>query len=174
VLLVLAVAGLARRAVAAADPGSASRARVLVTAEAVLGLAVLGVTSFLVATPPSRVTFGPPYSASLTAKDVEGRTLRVDVDVLSTRTGSQTMRLRVVTPDGAPAVFDSATAELRGPGDAPPLEVEFAGGPDSGGPESGAGSARVDVPVAGRWSMTVHIVIGAVSDYAATTTYTVR
>jgi copper transport protein len=169
VLLVLAVALLARRALTSSSRTSSARLRGLVTVEAVLGLAVLGVTSFLVATPPSRVTFGPPFSASLTAQDVEGRTLRVTLDVASTKTGPQSLRLQVATPDGAPVAFSSATAQLRGEGDAPPLDVTF-----GRGSVPGAGTVRVDVPSAGRWSVTVHVLVGEVTDYAAATAYTVR
>jgi copper transport protein len=162
-------AGLASGPASDVAAGATARLASLATVEALLGLVVLGVTSFLVATPPARVTFGPPYSANLQVQDVEGNTLDVVLDVASTRTGVQPMHLQVSTPEGVPASFRSAVVELRGPGDAPAPDVTF-----SPGPAPGEATARADLPTPGQWSLTVHVLGGPVTDYAAATTYTVR
>ena len=142
--------------------------RPLVTAEAVLGLVVLGVTSFLVATPPSRITFGPPYTAGVTALDVESNPIRLEVAVAPTRTGPQTMRVKAMTMDGAPLSFVAASGLVVLEGNKASVDVMFSPG------APGEGSANVIVPSPGRWTLTVHIVTDSTTDFAGAVTYTVR
>lgn len=170
VAVLLVVAGAARLLLVR---GRARRLGAVVSAEAVLGLVVLGVTSFLVATPPSRVTFGPPFTASLVAQDVEGRSIRVALDVTSTRSGPQSFGVKVFGADGASIPYQSVIGLLAAPG-------------EDGEPGNGAtqltfvpaadGTARVttEVSPAGRWRLTVHVLTDPTTDYAATTIYTVH
>jgi copper transport protein len=169
------VAGLARPPAARqpapdGEPASAlRRLRGVVAAEAALGAAVLGVTSYLVATPPARTSFGPPFSASIAGKDADGTMIRIALVVSPTRVGAQSVRLRAYTPTDEPLPFASATGELRPEGGAGP--VRFSVTPIADG--EGLASAVV-VPSAGRWTLTVQVLTDATTDYAATISYLVH
>jgi copper transport protein len=155
-------------------PPTFGRLRALVGVEALLGVAVLVVTSFLVATPPARASYGPPFSASVAGRDAEGTAIRVVLDVTPTKVGPATIRLRAFTPIGAPLPFGSATGELRPATSSPtedpgPVRMQFSPA------ETGEGVATgVVVPSSGRWTLTVQIVTEGTTNYAARTTYTVR
>jgi copper transport protein len=175
VAALLATALAARRLVARVAQGTSDlaptvrRLRSAVSVEACLGVGVLLVTSYLVATPPARTSFGPPFSASVTGKDAEGTPIRVVLDVAPTRVGPQTVRLHTYAPDGQVLPFESASLELRREGGAGPVRQQFA--PIADGE---AVAANVVVPEAGRWTMTVQVLTDATTDYAATAAYTVR
>ncbi|HEY6797119.1 MAG TPA: CopD family protein, partial [Kineosporiaceae bacterium] len=162
-----------RSASDSSPPGSVAvslrRLRSVVGVEAALGVAVLGVTSCLVATPPARSSFGPPFSASVPGKDPDGTTIRVALDISSTRVGTQTVRLHAYTPTGEPLPFATATGELRRVGIPGPVRFSFTPIADGVGLASG-----VVVPSAGRWTLTVQVLTDATTDYAATTSYSVR
>ena len=157
-------------AASASGPGSGpGRLRRVVGVEALLGVGVLAVTSFLVATPPARSSYGPPFSASVQGKDAEGTPIRVVLDVTPTRVGPQTVRLHAYTPTGEVLPFSSATGELRASGTDGPVQLTFTPITDGEGLATG-----VVVPSAGRWTLTVQVLTEGTTDYAATTTYTVR
>jgi copper transport protein len=165
VVAMLATALAARRWVGSRPTG---RGRTAVGVEALLGVAVLGVTSFLVATPPARNTFGPPFSATVSGADVDGARISVVVDVAPTRVGAQSLRLRAFTPTGEPLPFASATGSLTRAGETVPVRITFAATGD------GEATATAVVPTAGRWTLTVQVLTDATTDYAATTSYLVR
>jgi copper transport protein len=166
-LLLLAL--FARRAVAAAAARPDGLWRI-VQGEALLGLAVLSVTSFLVATPPAATAYAPPFSASVSGRDAEGGAIRVVLDVAPTRVGAQTVRLQTYTGDGAVLPFVAASGSLSRRGDpAGAVQLTFAAGPPGQGVAKG-----VVVPSAGDWILTVQVLTDATTDYAATTTYFVR
>ncbi len=73
VLAIIGLAALSRRAL-----DSARRLRRTVAVEAVLGVAVLGVTATLVSTAPARVSYAPPFDATVSAFD--GGRLQVHVE----------------------------------------------------------------------------------------------
>jgi copper transport protein len=163
VAVILAVAAVARLRVMRSGPVGS-----LVRIEALLGLVVLAVTSFLVATPPSRVTFGPPYTAGVTALDVESNPIRLEVAIAPTRTGQQTMNIKALTMEGAPLPFVAASGLVVLEGNKSSVDVMFS-------PRApGEGSASVIVPSAGKWTLTVHIVTDSTTDFAGAVTYTVR
>jgi copper transport protein len=156
-----------------ASPGGSGasalrRLRGAVGVEAILGVAVLVVTSFLVATPPARTSYGPPFSASVEGRDAEGTPIKVVLDIDPTKVGLQTVRLHAFSPTGEVLPFASASGELRPEGDAGPVSLTFTPVAD------GEGVATGVVPSAGRWKLTVQILTSATTDYAATTAYTVR
>jgi copper transport protein len=140
-----------------------------VSVEACLGVGVLLVTSYLVATPPARSSYGPPFSASVTGKDPEGTPIRVVLDVAPTRVGAQTVRLHAYAPDGQVLPFRSASLDLRREGGAGPVRSPFTTVADGEAVAPG-----VVVPEAGRWTLTVQVLTDATTAYAASTTYTVR
>lgn len=148
---------------------SLRRLRSTVSVEASLGVGVLLVTSYLVATPPARTSFGPPFSASVTGKNADGTPIRVVLDVAPTRVGPQTVRLHAYAPDGEVLPFASASLELRRDGGTGPVRQQFAPIADGEAVASG-----VVVPEAGRWTMTVQVLTDATTDYAATAAYTVH
>jgi len=169
VALLLASAALARRSLAAAvaRPG---RLRRIVELEALLGLVVLAVTSFLVATPPARVTFAPPFSANIQGKDAEGTQIRVALGVTPTRVGAQTVRLQASWVDGGAVPVTAATGTLTRTGDqGGAVRMTFA----MTGPGQAVATGVV-VPSAGEWTLTVQVLTDATTDYAATTSYRVR
>jgi copper transport protein len=174
VALLLLVALFAHRslAVAAVRPGRLWR---IIQGEAMLGLVVLSVTSFLVATPPAVTAYSPPFSASVTGRDVNGAVIRVVLDVAPTRGGAQTVRLQAYTSAGAVQPFVAASGSLSRRGDSAGageggVQLTFA-------PAGGVGQAvasGVVVPSAGDWTLTVQVLTDATTDYAATTSYSVR
>jgi copper transport protein len=168
----LGLAAVARRSVAtrvveATSPGGALR-RVVET-EAVLGVGVLAVTTFLVATPPARTTFAAPFSAKVSGTNADGGTIQVMLDVTPTRVGAQTLRVRTYGADGAPMSFVGATGVITPESGGTPVRATFT--------TDAAWEATADdvvVPSAGRWKLTVQVRTDQTTDYAATTTYTVQ
>ena len=143
--------------------------RRVVETEAVLGVGVLAVTTFLVATPPARTTFAAPFSAKVAGTNADGGTIQVVLDVTPTRVGAQTLRVRTYGSDGAPLSFVGASGEITPEGGGAPVRATFT--------TDAAWEATADgvvVPSAGRWKLTVQVRTDQTTDYAATTTYTVR
>ena len=168
VATVLITAWFARRAltVAAARPDVLRR---IVEREAMLGLAILAITSFLVSTPPARTSYAPPFSASVVGVDVQGAALRIVLNVAPTRVGLQTVRLRAYTSTGAVQPFVAATGALSRRGtSAGPVRITF----DPGTPGQ-AIAAGVVVPSAGDWTLAVQVLTDATTDYSAEATYSV-
>jgi len=164
----LASAGFAHRslAVAVVRPDSLRR---IVEREALLGLGVLSVTSFLVATPPARTTYAPPFVATVQGRDVDGSVIRVVLDVAPTRVGLETIRLHTYTTNGAVQPFAAATGSLIRRGDtAGAVRLSFVVAAPGQGVANG-----VVVPSAGDWMLTVQVITNPTTDYAASTTYPV-
>ena len=149
-------------------PGQLRRLRVSVGAEVAVAAAVLAVTAVLVNTTPARQSYRPRVSAALTARDSQGDTLRLTLDIAPARTGPQTLRVSTRDPGGAIRAFVSAegTLEERSKRIGP---IRFRITPD--GP--GRGDARVVVPAEGTWTVTIQVDTDAVTDYAASSTYRV-
>ena len=167
--LLLALAAFARRSLAAAvaRPGGLRR---IVEVEALLGLVVLAVTSFLVSTPPARTSYAPPFTTNVQALDTNGAQIRVVLNVTPTKVGAQTVRLQASWVDGGVVPVTAATGALTRKGDpAGAVRMTFA--------VTGPGQAiatGVVVPSAGEWTLTVQVLTDATTDYAATTSYRVR
>jgi copper transport protein len=169
VALLLALGLFAYRSVAAAAARPDGLWRI-VQGEAMLGIAVLSVTAFLVATPPAVTAYAPPFSASVPGRDVNGAAIKVVLDVAPTRVGAQTVRLQAYTDGGAIQPFVAATGALSRQGDsAGAVALTFARGTPGQAVANG-----VVVPWAGVWTLTVQIRTDATTDYAATTAYSVR
>jgi methionine-rich copper-binding protein CopC/putative copper export protein len=141
----------------------------VVETEAVLGIGVLTVTTFLVAAPPARTTFAAPFSTTVTGTDVDGSTIKVLLDITPTLVGAQTLHVRTYGADGAPLSFVAATGEMTPDGNGTPVRATFL--PDTAGE---ATADRVIVPSAGTWRLTLQVRTDQTTDYTATTTYTVR
>jgi copper transport protein len=169
--LVLLVLGAFAHRIVATGSTRIARLRHGVETEAVLGIVVLTVTTFLVSSPPAVTAYAPPFTATLTARDSSGQSIRVVVDVAPTKIGAQTVQLRTYdSGTGAVLEFLSATGTLSRQGASTgPVRVTFT--------SNGDGQARatgVVVPSAGRWTLTVQVVTDLITDYAGATTYTVR
>ncbi|HEX2808640.1 MAG TPA: CopD family protein, partial [Kineosporiaceae bacterium] len=167
-LLVSAV--FARRHVVRGSEQIGGLARV-VGGEALLGIGVLTVTTFLVASPPAITGYAPPFVATVQARDADGQSIRLVLAVAPTRVGAQTLTLHAYYPDtGADLAFLSATGTLtRQNTSTGPVRVTFT--PDGDGQAHASG---VIVPSAGRWTLTTQVATDLTTDYSATTTYTVR
>jgi copper transport protein len=173
VCLLLVLAAFARRSLASAvaRPGGLRR---IVELEALLGLVVLAVTSFLVATPPARATFAPPFAANVQGWDSEGNRIKVAIGIGSTRVGAQTIRLQAWSEFGAPLVIASATGVLTRRA----ATTDPAGGAvrttfSVTGPGQAVATGVV-LPSSGEWTLTVQVLTDATTDYSATTSYQVR
>lgn len=176
VAVMLAVAATARALVlriARRDPDAATfalRLRSRVLTESVVGVLVVAVTAVLVSTVPARDAFDAPFSASLDAVGVEGETIKVLVDVDSTRTGLTEMHVYAFTTFGDPLTFETATASLtnkaKGLG---PIRVDL----PVVAPGHGTTDALV-VPAAGDWTVSVRVLTDATTAYTATATLPVR
>ena len=176
VAVMLAVAATARALVvriARKDADAAAfalRLRTRVLTESVVGVLVVAVTAVLVGTVPARDAYDAPFSATVDAVGVEGDTIKVLVDLDSTRTGLTAMHVYAFTSYGDPLAFESATASLtnkaRGLG---PVKVEL----PVVAPGHGTTDALV-VPAAGDWTISVRVLKDATTAYTATTTLPVR
>jgi copper transport protein len=149
---------------------SVSALRASVGAEAVLGVGVLTLTALLVNTVPGRQDFAPPFDETLRGVSVDGGAISVVLDVDPTRVGPETFHLFTYTTAGAVLPFQTADATLadkaKGLG---PITFTFT----NAAPGHGVGD-RVVVPAAADWTLTVQVHTDATTDYAATTTLTVR
>ncbi len=160
VLVVLALAQLSRRRLAAGD----TPLRAVVAAEAALVLAILGVTASLVATEPAKTAYRPTISASLT---VLGQT----VDVTAVPTGSRAVDLHVYVLDasGQPAEPEELTASIGLPDkqiEALPVPLTLA--------DPGHWRAPVSVPVAGDWRLAITVRTTEIDEATGYATLTIR
>ena len=167
-LLVLGDQG--RRAVRRSRRSGPVGLRRSVAAEVAIGAGVLAVTAALVNTVPAGQDYTPPYTATVTARDVEGSPITLVLDVEPTRVGAQTIHLYTYTAAGAVLAFHHAEGRVSAPSRGhPPARFTFT----DAGPGHGI-AQHVVVPAPGLWVLTVHVDPDATTDYAATTTYTVR
>ena len=171
VSLGLLVLGAFANRIVAAGSSRITPLRRGVETEAVLGIVVLTVTTFLVSSPPAVTAYAPPFTKTLTAVDTTGQSIRVVVDVAPTRIGAQTVQLRTYdSGTGAVVEFLSATGTLSRQGASTgPVRFTFTYAGDGQGRATG-----VVVPSAGRWTLTVQVVTDLITDYAGSTSYTVR
>ncbi len=148
---------------------SVGRLRASVTAEVGIAAVVLALTSVLVNTVPANVAYGPPYSAVVVGQGNNGQDITARLDVDRTKVGPTTVRIYTSTKVGAlPFVAAEGTLTERSKG-LGPVKFSFAG------TGKGRGTAtNVVVPAPGTWTLTVQIRTDETTDYAATTTYTVR
>jgi copper transport protein len=110
VAVIIVLASVSRRAVARARGGDlARRLRRTVLAEAVLGVAVLGVTAGLVNAAPARVSYTKPVS--VTVEGVNGG--RVQVRVAPAKQGQNVADIYLVGADGRLVVPPEIEARLR-------------------------------------------------------------
>ncbi|MBL7491766.1 copper resistance protein CopC [Frankia sp. AgB1.9] len=136
-----------------------------VMVEAVIGLAVLAVTAALVNHAPGRTTYAPPFHTTTTAGP-----LTVDVRVSPTRTGLETVDVRVRDPQGQPQRLVEASVTLSLPAaQVGPIDVPMVA---AGTGELIAQDAQV--PLAGSWRMGITVRINDFDEYATAVTYTVR
>jgi copper transport protein len=143
---------------------------VSVGAELAVAAVVLALTTALVNTVPGTQACAPPYSATVTAQDVNGDATTVLVDVDSTRVGATTIHLYSYSTTGVVLPFVAAEGRLVNTGmGLGPVRFTFA----NAGPGRGIANGVV-VPGPGRWSLTLEVHTDATTDYAATATYEVR
>jgi copper transport protein len=149
---------------------SVRRFRAVLTVELAAGATVLALTGALAGAAPASQTFDAPFSATVTARDAEGRPITLRLGVSPTRAGRQTVRLSAADAGGHARPVAAATGSLVEParGIGP---IRFAFAPDAAGRP---GSQVVVVPGAGRWSLTVQVQTDPATSYSATLSYDVR
>jgi len=99
-----------------------------------------------------------------------GEAITVTLDVDQTKAGRTSMHLYAHTKDGAVLPFVAAGGTLTEPGTGlGPVNFTFAGA----GPGR-ATAAAVVVPAPGTWTLTAQVLTDQITDYSATTTYTVH
>jgi copper transport protein len=149
---------------------SIGRLRASVTAEVGIAAVVLALTAVLVNTVPGNQAFAPPYSATVVGQGNNGQDITVTVEVDQTKAGLTAMHIFTHTKDGAvlPFVAVDGTLTERSTG-LGPVNFSFA----SAGPGR-ATAAAVVVPAPGTWTLTAQVRTDELTDYSATTTYTVH
>jgi copper transport protein len=149
---------------------SIRRLRASVTGELGIAAVVFALTAVLVNTVPANLAFAPPFSATVVGQGNNGQTITVTLDVDQTKAGLTTMHIYTRTPDGAVLPFVAVEGNLteRGTG-LGPVNFSFA----NAGPGRGTASAVV-VPAPGTWTLTAQVRTDQITDYSATTVYTVR
>jgi copper transport protein len=96
----------------AARPAPQRRLRGSVTAEVVVGVTVLGLTTVLVGTLPARESFAGPFSVRVAGQGADGSQISVVIDVSSTRSGAQSIGLNAYRADGRLLSVRGATGSL--------------------------------------------------------------
>jgi len=166
VLLAVLLAVLSRRALAHRGrvlPLRLTLARV-VALETVLLLAVLGVTSALVATEPAKAAYHPITSASLT---LVGQA----VDVTAVPAGDRAVEVHVyvLDPGGQPATPKELTASASLPAkgiDALPVPLRLS--------DPGHWQGELSVPAAGEWRLAVTVRTTAIDEATGYVTVRIR
>jgi len=171
-VVLVVVAASSRRLVAGlrlGPAGGSGALRTRVGVELVLGAVVLVVTAVLVNTVPARESYTAPFSATLTARDTQGRTATVLVDLPSTRAGSAIVHLYTFDDKGAVLPFSIVTATLVEPTKKlGPVSLSFSN------VARGHAQTTVVVPATGTWTLTVQVITDGVTDYSASTQVEVR
>jgi copper transport protein len=120
-----------------------------VLAEVVVSVAVIGVTSLLVAADPHTLQAATAFSASR----VDGPVL-VDVVVAPRRPGPVSLHVYVSDTEATLTTPFATTAQLSLPGKVEPIEAPLL---PAGGRHWIA--ERIEAPIAGTWLLTVHVVV---------------
>ncbi|QGF24984.1 copper resistance CopC/CopD family protein [Raineyella fluvialis] len=132
-------------------PRDVSRLRRGVSAEVVIALVVLGLTSALVGVPTARQDYAPPFHTTVTAPGT-----RTDVYIAKPKVGDTTLRVRVTSPDGAPIGVQAMTATITASSsDAAPIALVPANG--SGASADGRTDFPVSFPSVGSWTIRLTI-----------------
>ena len=142
VLAMLTLAYIAQRDLAP------HRLRCTVPAEAVVGVAVIAVTTVLVSQPPARDTYGPPVSlvAPLDARSAA-------VHITSTRRGPTSIEVTTVDAHGSPV---NATS-MKGTLSSVDANIAALAVPFSAAPGNAWQSTYAVVPRAGWWTLTLTV-----------------
>jgi copper transport protein len=127
------------------------RLRISVGLETVVAVAVLVVTSLLVAANPSQASANQDFNAS---KVVQGTVIQVDVP--STRSGPMTFHLYASDPSAGLTTQYTATAALSLPG----RNIEGVTVPLQVTGHAHWTAEGVDVPIRGTWALEITITIG--------------
>lgn len=148
------------------------RLRRSVGLEVLIGAGVLVVTALLVNTVPGRQAYAPRFEAQVTGQDASGQTIKVTLDVTSTKVGPTTLHAYVFDSSGKVLGVQSISGDLeQASGGLGPVRFSYA---DTGFAEGHGTATGVVVPGRGRWTLTVQVVTTDGDDYAAETTYAVR
>jgi copper transport protein len=163
----VAVAAASRRWLRArsASPGGLAPLRLRVAGEAVLGAAVLAVTALLVNAQPARSALALPYSSELRAEHV-----LVDVVVDPAKAGPTAVHLYTLTPEGAVEGVQQVTATFDLPAkDIAPIPVPLT--------QAGPGhflTTGFDLPLPGRWRLTVKVLVDEFTQDQVVATVSIR
>jgi copper transport protein len=133
--------------------------------EALVAVAVLGLTAVLVNTIPARTSYSPPFSDTVTAGP-----LTVNVDVSPTRRGSETIHVYAYDPQGRAQRLAEASAQLSLPSaSVGPLEVPLV--------QAAPGHVLAEgtqVPLPGEWQLRLTLRVNDFDQYVTTLFYQVR
>ena len=147
------------------DEGLRRRLRATVLVEVVLAIAVLAVTAALVTTRPAYEAAGGPVSVTMVDRDTV-TTLTLD----PARAGANELHVYVNTAGGSLNQVQSLTVEASLPGrNIGPLPIAV----DRSGPNHFTASAA-ELPIAGRWQITIRARVSEFDERSFTTTVTVR
>lgn len=144
------------------DPGAAAGLRRSIRAEAVLGMAVLGLTAWLTSGPPPASLARMPAAAAVPgaaegwSATAESGAYRLALRASPARAGVNTIELEASGPGGAPAAFRRVVLRLSSPG----LGVE---GIERRMEEAGPGLYRyrgADLVAPGDWRLAVELLVG--------------
>lgn len=136
-----------------------------VAAETGLAIAVLVVTSLLVSAQPGRTALAQPFSTELQTPSV-----LIDVTVDPAKAGNTTVHLYTLSPEGAVKDVRDLSAQLQLPGKGiGPIDVPLR--------RAGPGHFSAygfDLPIAGRWQLTVKALLSDIDEVQASATVPVR
>lgn len=136
-----------------------------VAGEAVLGIAILAVTALLVNAQPARSALALPYSGELRAAHV-----LVDVVVDPAKAGPMGVHFYTLTPEGGVKAVKQLTATFELPDkQIAPIPIPLT--------QAGPGhflAAGFDLPLPGRWRLTVNVLLDEFTQEQMTATVTIR
>ena len=140
--------------------------------EVLIGTGVLAVTALLVNTNPARQAYAPSFTAQVTGQDAAGATIRLTLDVTTTKAGPATLHAYVFDKAGKVLPVTSISGDMeQAKGALGPVRFNYS---DTGFATGHGTATGVVVPGGGRWTLTVQVVTADGDDYAAETAYTVR
>jgi copper transport protein len=172
VAVVLGVASLSRRLVepvAKEDGRAGRRLRTVVFAEAVVALAVLGVTSVLVQTTPARTAAAQSAVPSVQDARMEDKLFTLTVDMQPSTVGNNEIHMYATTPDGRPSDVQEWLVRAEKPdGGIEPIDaLVLRVTPDHA-------TGTINLPVAGTWTFSFTLRVSEIDQSTVTTTFEVR
>ena len=157
-------------AIAAIDDRTVRGLRRSVGGEVILGVAVLAVTAVLVNAQPARSVLAPALFATEIKGGQGDSAMLIDVTIKPARTGANEVHVYTLTPQGENLTIRNISATMLLPSkgiDQIPLNLRRGGA-------NHFLTNDLEIPIAGKWTLVIHVLRGEFGDTAVTTKVPIR